>query len=527
MTTSNISESSYAGVNLRASPLAKTTKQSRVARFSILKGEKGESHSDRSQSSQIPARRQAARTGSCQDLSKTTPSPLLQTSHSAGTVSIRAFRESTKAETSTPAPSNPLSPRSWFTRRKSNESMFNDVALQEKAAPDLKHIAHLKASIKSLEGILKTHTPAASSSPRTITWNDQPFIFNASDINQAITTLHTTLAQSWDDLIATLLRSSVNNKALTNSDSSPKILYDVHGNQVSLTFVSTLPEGGYHQAYVVREESKKESVLLVAKEPELSLRLSPTWRKEQIEAILWREEMSADLALEHLTFFPIHYHTFILKDNESNWPIACFMIEKLDTLDTVTDRIAFSELLIEFLTKLHLTNIVHGDVKKPNILHRNQRPIFIDLDPYCVFDLERFNRMTPNEQKAQWDKLKQTGVSSLYAPPKFKERLIQIVQHRNIDDLLKLLKLKDRFGLALSIWEFCRKKRLIDLQIENELTEDSLANLIKTTKHSHCLSPYLKNWMEGVFKEGLEALRTYDPDAYKDSTTSSMNSPAS
>lgn len=537
-------------------------KKDRLTRFSILN--KGESHSDRSLSNISTSKPLAQRSGSCQFLSmektlETAPKALLSTSHSSGAVTVRAVRETTKQESSPSRSATILSPRSssssstttennhspregiiapffnWLTHRRNSEPSIVDIISQEHTPQNLDELVELECSTRLLADLLKPNETKVLS-PRCVTWRGHSFRFNTAEISEAIISLHDRLKIYWD----TFSKTCVNVSTLKMNHLEPQILYDVHGQKVSFTFKQEneprLEKGGFHSPYIVVNEAGKECLLLIAHEPEITKRMDPKWNGSKIEAITWREETTRDLTIKGLNFFPEHYHTFVLGFEICNEPLACYMIELLETLKSVKHRITFCQNLIHSLTQLHAKRIVHGDVSKDNIRHRNQMPVFIDVDPYCFLNIELFLSMTPIEQKLKWDEIKQTGTNGRYMPPKFRAKLSHIFETKDPHALEELLKLKDRFGLAISIWEICRCKKIEDLQPKKEtstlmnpdfiLSKETYSKLVNTTNHSEHLTPELKSWIISELKEGFELSDDADLPV-SESHSSSMNSSSS
>jgi serine/threonine protein kinase len=207
-------------------------------------------------------------------------------------------------------------------------------------------------------------------------------------------------------------------------------------------------------------------------------------------------------------------------------PCAAYIIQKLNPLSSVKRKTDFCEKLIALLDKFHDLKCVHGDVKLTNILcSQDGAPLFIDLDPYCFVDFTAFKNM--NDRAEQWEHINQAGISSLYTPPKFQGLMHRYYKKENIDAAFKLLKIKDRYGLALALWELLRNKHVSNLEKGMELSQKSYEKIIKTTKKSKMMTDTLKDWVIEALKTGFSLTENDSADTSEISATASMNSSTS
>jgi hypothetical protein len=417
---------------------------------------------------------------------------------------------------------NPLSPRSSLSgspRRllwwKNEKPVVAIVSNFQKSA-QYKDIVSLHAKLNDLELFLKfgcTNEP--------FTWLDQNIVLNQDDIREAIQILQEQLHNSWDLFLPQLVANKVDTSQIKVTD-QPLSLRNLYGEEVPFTILEQLEGGGYHNAYLIRMELLVEAVLLVAKEGTASDFHNAVWTRKQIESITWREETTKKVS----TLFPEHFHTFILSQEHSAQPCAAYIIQKLNPLSSVKRKTDFCEKLIALLDKFHDLKCVHGDVKLTNILcSQDGAPLFIDLDPYCFVDFTAFKNM--NDRAEQWEHINQAGISSLYTPPKFQGLMHRYYKKENIDAAFKLLKIKDRYGLALALWELLRNKHVSNLEKGMELSQKSYEKIIKTTKKSKMMTDTLKDWVIEALKTGFSLTENDSADTSEISATASMNSSTS
>lgn len=403
------------------------------------------------------------------------------------------------------AKSCPSSPRSspnrfrWSPRKDSKDSLLLAAVNEFKTEDTYKCIAFLTEKIESLNSQLSQESPR-------VQWQYSTFSSKAREIETAIPILKEKLDQTWNNYIQNLLNWKVNSTELFLQDKT-QILTDIHGKEVKLTLLKQLSSGGYFNAWLVELPSGIEAVLLVAHQGVSAIERD--WKKEQIESIIWREKITGELKFKDRGFFPEHLHTFILMDPATSWPVACYLLEKLNPISESNNIIKTCEELIELLQNFHNKLLVHGDISSNNLMQLEDVPYLIDLDPNSFVNFSDFNKMDPEEQKKQWETIKIADITPLFTPPGFKDLIATLIpppnqaQNTNIELVMAYLKVKDRYGLALSIWELCTNQNLSKFETSNTLSEENFRALLKTIQTSKKLSLFLKEWMTEALNEGF------------------------
>lgn len=381
---------------------------------------------------------------------------LHQRSASANTTTFLSPRSGSPINQSSPV----SSPRLQRFIPRINQGPFTRTVAQFDTSADYPNIQYVTGKLGELKNIL-----IENESRQTITWCERSLIFNKDDVQKAITKLEIKLDKMWEQFIKKLWEWKLDSSELV-FDSTPKILRNVYGEKIEITFVQALEPGGFHHAYVV-QVNEIEYVLLVSINGLNNDQGSSEWKKEQIEEIIWRENLTRQLHKSNLTFFPKHMHTFVLKDSNDGLPAGCYLLEKLDPLKPISKKNSFCRKAISALDELHANLKVHGDMKTGNILQKDDRPKFIDFDYHCYSDFSTVQEMSLEEQTKWWDRIKETGISGRYTLPQFRILLHSFfvktnssgkdeplkVEHRDRNGLFEFLKVKDCYGLAIALWE--------------------------------------------------------------------------
>jgi hypothetical protein len=463
-------------------------------------------------------RQLATRSGSCHQIGIVASNDTVQkTAATTSTVSLHQLLRDPLT-----SPRNPLrgSPRRllWW---KNDKPLVNIVSTFKESA-QYKDIISLNAKVKDLELFLKFGCVNAP-----FTWLDQNILLNQDDICEALQILNERLNDSWDLYLPELIAAKMDTSIVAVSN-QPLTLTNIYGEKTQFTILEKLDGGGYHNAYLIQMELLVEAVLLVAKEGTASDFHNAVWTRKQIESIAWREETTKKVSTLQNPLFPEHLHTFILSHELSAQPCAAYIIQKLHPLSCVKRKTDFCEKLIALLDKFHNLKCVHGDVKLANILcGDDNEPLFIDLDPYCFVDFTAFKNMNTDDRTKQWSHINQAGISSLYTPPKFQDLMHRYYKENNIDAAFKLLKIKDRYGLALALWELLRDKQVSNLENGMELSQKSYEKIIRTTRKSKMMTDTLKDWVIESLKTGFSLIENDSADTSEVSATSSMNSSTS
>lgn len=483
-----------------------------------------ESSSDRHLSRRKP--RQAIRSGSCQLLGMTQDSDTTETTEKTAATSSTLFLNRFLREPVTSPPPTPRSsPRRilWWK----NDTSLVSIVSEYKESSKYTDIFEMGVKLKELQTFLKfkcNKTP--------FKWYDRDIILNQEDTEEAIRILEEILNKSWSKLVSVLVAAKVNTSEIVPGDKLFK-LTNIHGEVVEFAVLKKIGTGGCHEVFLIRMLNRRKAVLLVAKTGVESPRLNSVWTGKQIEKITWREEVTKKIASSEIEFFPKHLHTFALEHEHSLEPCGAYILEKLNPLDNLENKRVFCKRLIELLSQFHGLTCVHGDIKIDNILRDFlDMPRFIDLDPYCYVNFTAFRNMNADEAAEQWEKIKQAGITSLFTPPNFETLMFQYYKTNNIDAAFTLLKIKDRYGLALAIWEILYRP-ITDLQEKGKVLSADTFEIMKTTM-KELKSTTLRTWIIESIQTGLslslnddESTSGIDPTDTSTSQSSGMNSSSS